>query len=92
MQIIVEPGGAVRCLYDEAIDLAALGAVTIRRASHVEPDAAAPGLAGDRWWSDLSPVGGPRLGPFPCRSVALDAERRWLEDHLSTEDVSHAHP
>ena len=30
----------------------------IRRASHVEPDEAG------RWWADLSPVGGPRLGPF----------------------------
>ena len=80
MQIVVEPGGVVRCLYDEAIDLAALGAVSIRRASHVEPDAAG---GGDGSWSvDLSPVGGPRLGPFPRRGIALDAERRWLEQHV----------
>lgn len=28
---------------------------------------------------DLSPVGGPRLGPFVLRSVALQAEVEWLE-------------
>ena len=41
-----------------------------RRASHVEPD------ADGRWWADLSPVAGPRLGPFEVRSAALDAEPR----------------
>ena len=58
MRLVVDRGGAVRCLYGEAIDLAALGNVSIRRASHVEPDEQG------RWWADLGPVGGPRLGPF----------------------------
>jgi hypothetical protein len=75
MQLRVDPDGSVRCLYAEAIDLATLGALTIRRASHVEPDA--EGL----WWADLSPVGGPVLGPFPARTAALQAERAWLEAH-----------
>jgi hypothetical protein len=73
MLLIVDPRGTVRCLYGEAIDLACLGALAIRRASHVEPD-------GDgQWWAELAPVGGPRLGPFALRSQALDAERHWLE-------------
>ena len=59
MQLIITPGGAVRCIYSEDIDLAALGSPTISRASHVEPDQQG------RWWADLSPVGGPSLGPFP---------------------------
>ncbi|MBM4072690.1 MAG: hypothetical protein FJ271_27755 [Planctomycetes bacterium] len=75
MLLIVDPGGAVRCLYDEAIDLSALGTPKIDRASHVEPD------ADGRWWADLWPVEGPRLGPFDARSLALTAERAWLETH-----------
>ena len=62
--------------YAEAIDLGALGGVTIRRASHVEPDQEG------RWWADLGPVGGPRLGPFGVRSAALAAEVQWLETAL----------
>jgi hypothetical protein len=75
MLLVVEPTGLVRCVYGEAIDLTALGPLSIRRASHVEPDG--EGL----WWADLAPVGGPRLGPFTLRSEALAAERGWLEDH-----------
>jgi hypothetical protein len=78
MQLLIDPEGAVRCIYGEAIDLAALGAVSIRRASHVEPDAAG------RWWADLSPVVGPRLGPFARRTEALAAEQQWLEAHWLT--------
>ena len=37
MQILIEPGGTVRCLYGEAIELATLGPLQIARASHVEP-------------------------------------------------------
>jgi hypothetical protein len=75
MHLRVDPGGSVRCVYGEAIDLAALGVLTIRRASHVEPDDQG------RWWADLTPVGGPVLGPFPRRTPALEAERAWLEVH-----------
>jgi len=75
MELRVEPGGLVRCVYAEAIDLAALGVLVIRRASHVEPDEEG------RWVVDLAPVGGPRLGPYPLRSAALQAEHAWLEEH-----------
>ena len=74
MQLIIEPGGAARCLYSEAFDLRALGRLAIHRASHVEPD------EHGRWLADLSPVEGPVLGPFLSRSQALEAEVRWLEE------------
>ena len=77
MDLIVQSGGSVRCVYDEAIDLAALGRLRITRASHVEPDASG------NWWADLSPVAGPALGPFNHRSEALAAEANWLNAHLT---------
>jgi len=58
MELMVTPGGSINCIYGEEIELPALGEVSIRRASHVEPDDRG------RWWADLSPVGGPVLGPF----------------------------
>jgi len=73
MRLVVEPGGRVRCLYGEAVDLASLGVLSIRRASHVEPDGEGT------WWADLSPLDGPRLGPFAQRSLALAAEEAWVE-------------
>ena len=73
MWLVVEQGGRVRCPYGEAIDLASLGVLWIRRAGHVEP-----GPEG-AWWADLAPLGGPRLGPFTRRSLALATEEAWLE-------------
>jgi hypothetical protein len=35
-----------------------------------------------RWWADLSPVAGPKLGPFTKRSEALHAEVEWLRHHV----------
>jgi len=75
MQLVILPGGAVRCIYAEQIDLAKLGSPAMTRASHVEPD------RHGRWFADLAPVDGPLLGPFPARSQALEAERRWLEGY-----------
>ena len=76
MELVFTPGGVIRCIYGEAVDLAALGAVEIRRASVVEPDE-----AGD-WWADMSPVNGPKLGPFHLHSEALEAEVDWLRRHV----------
>ncbi len=73
MQLLITPSGTVRCIYSEEIDLKVLGSLTISRGSHVEPD------HHGQWNADLSPVGGPKLGPFDCRSAALEAERQWLE-------------
>jgi hypothetical protein len=75
--IFVRPDGTVEFLYEDGLrSLLALGRATIARASHVEP------TADGRWTADLSPRGGPLLGPFPLRQEALDAERAWLEGHL----------
>jgi len=73
MQLVIEPGGVVRCIYGEEIDLHVLGSPTITRASHVEPD------RHGGWSADLSPVGGGVLGSFSNRSEALAAEHSWLE-------------
>ena len=75
MELFITPHGQVHCVYDEVIDLHRLGTLTIERASHVEP---APD---GRWWADLSPVNGPKLGPFHLRTFALKAEQEWLATH-----------
>jgi hypothetical protein len=75
MDLVVTPGGIVKAIYGEVIDLAVFGPVMIRRASRVEPDARG------RWWADLRPIAGPVLGPFIMRSLALDAEVAWLAAH-----------
>lgn len=52
-----------------------VGTATTRRASDVEP---APG----GWTADMKRVGGPKLGPFPLRSIALAEEVTYLEGVL----------
>ena len=73
MQLYIRPNGSLVGRYGEALDLSTLGQLNIRRASQVEPD------SNGCWHADLSPVGGPRLGPFARRSEALAAEVSWLE-------------
>ena len=74
MDLFIRPNGDVTTLYDELLDLSALGAMHIARASHVEPD------ANGQWFAHL--IDGPTLGPYSKRSEALDAERQWLTDHV----------
>ena len=82
MELVVGMDGGVRCIYDEALDLRALGKLQITRASHVEPD------SDGNWWADMGPVGGPVLGPFGTRAEALQAERGWLlQEPLIEEGV-----
>ena len=75
MQLVIKPGGSVRCVYSEELNLAGIGQLNIRRGSHVEP------TSNGQWTADLSPVSGPVLGPFSFRSDALQAEQVWLEAH-----------
>lgn len=49
------------------------GDAVISRASHVEPTG-----NGTQWHADMSPVGGPTLGPFERRCDALAAEVQYL--------------
>jgi len=72
MEMVIEANGTLRCIYDEAIDLSSIGAPSIKRASHVEPD------SNGKWVADLTPMNGPELGPFDKRTAALAAEVRWL--------------
>lgn len=63
-------------IYDERLDLSALGRAYIHRVSEVEPD------QWGQWWADMEKSRGPLLGPFDKRSEALAAERCWLEENL----------
>jgi hypothetical protein len=72
MELVVDAGGSVRCIYDEELDLRKIGKLRITRASHVEPDAEG------YWWADMGPSGGPILGPYGSRSEALGAENVWI--------------
>jgi len=74
MELVVDAGGDVRCIYGEELDLREIGKLQITRASHVEPD------WDGFWWADMGPVDGPVLGPFRNRTEALGAERVWLQD------------
>ena len=81
MMLIIDASGTVTGVYDEVIDLRQLGKLNITRASHVEPDELG------RWWADLQPVGGPKLGPFTARSLALAAEQDELERRFSGDEA-----
>ena len=72
MELVVDAGGGVRCVYGEELDLREFGKLQITRASHVEPD------RDGFWWADMEPVDGPVLGPYGSRTEALRAERGWL--------------
>jgi hypothetical protein len=76
MTLVIDSRGACRCIYGEEIDLKVLGKPTITRASSVEPDEQG------RWWTDCSPLGGPKLGPFDTRSEGLAAEVAWISAHV----------
>ena len=78
-ELVVQANGTIRLVYDEALQLEEFGPLEIQRASHVEPN---PEGA---WTADLSPVGGPRLGPYALRSDALEAERNWLSENWLTQ-------
>lgn len=76
-EIIVAPNGMLRFIYDD--DLAAMlqdiGSISVCRASHVEPE------NGGGWTADMSPCGGPVLGPYLTRKDALKAETHWIEQN-----------
>lgn len=67
-------GGHLKFVYDDALaELLDAGTPAVCRVSHVEP------AADGGWTADMSPVGGPVLGPFELRRQALDAELSWLQ-------------
>jgi hypothetical protein len=75
MQVRIK-NGKVRFVYNDALSgLMQMGASKVARASHVEPN------VDGKWEADLSPVGGPVLGPYDKRKTALDAEVAWLRSN-----------
>jgi len=73
MELVISPSGEITTIYNEVLNLAALGAQRIERASHVEPDTSGC------WFAQI--IGGPTLGPFDRRSDAITAEVEWLVTH-----------
>ena len=76
--IIVDPQGTARWINSD--QLAVPPSATIARASHVEPGRDSAG--NHCWLADMSPVGGPILGPYATRGRALTAELVWLASWL----------
>jgi hypothetical protein len=73
VQVIVGNDGSIRFIYDDdLLGLAACGKMKVSRASHVEPN------SDGKWEADMSPVGGPVLGPYKTRNEALEEEVKWL--------------
>lgn len=68
-------GDSIRYIYDDLLlPLAKLGVSQINRASYVEP-------LNVEWWVDLSPIRGPKLGPFKRKEDALKSEIDWINSN-----------
>lgn len=81
LEIFINEDGSLQFVHDD--DLAALfdsDESETKRASHVEP-------CRGGWTADLTPVGGPVLGPFTTRKAALDAELAWLAREMTIREV-----
>lgn len=82
MDVVIDPAGVVRFVFDDALaPLLEQGRATVKRASHVEPATDGQGACCG-WSADLSPSGGPVLGPFPTRGQAVAAETEWIRERL----------
>jgi hypothetical protein len=76
MKMVITPEGEIRHIYDDRlVGLAEHGESVTSRASHVEP------TPDGKWEADMSPVDGPKLGPFGTRVEALKEEVKWLEEN-----------
>lgn len=84
LDIFILPDGTVQHVYNDTLAglLDGVADVETCRASHVEPD----GNGG--WTADLTPVGGPVLGPFALRAKALEAELEWLANELTVRGLT----
>jgi hypothetical protein len=70
--LIVTPSGVCECLYTEAVDLAALGTLSVRRATDIGFDNAS------REWT-VKDMAGNALFSDGSREVCLEWEREHLE-------------
>ena len=77
-KIVIEKSGEMRFIYsDKLIPLIKQGNPEIKRATHVEWEKRE---FGDGWYVDMSPVDGPKFGPFETREEALQEEHDCLEN------------
>lgn len=78
--LYIDNQGVIEGIYSDSLaSLLSHGHATITRASHVEPGVNDKGEP--CWYADMSPSGGPSLGPFTLRQEALDSEVEWLHIH-----------
>ena len=80
--ITFTPDGTGHALYTEAIGLAAIGPLAIRRATTIEFD------NNSQYWRVRDPTGFP-LFNSPSRDACLDWERQYLDQQ---EDMKHELP
>ncbi len=85
VDVFILSDGTVKFLYyDELKPLLNIGDVHVARASHVDPEKTEDGL---KWFADLSPVNGPKIGPFETRNEAIAGEIEWLtKNYLGKQD------
>lgn len=77
IDLTIHEDGTIGAVHNDALaDLYDEGQAEIKRASHVEPSFDGGQIT---WTADLSPVKGPKLGPYRLRSEALQAEIDWLQ-------------
>ena len=74
LQLVFDPEGTGHGLYTEAIDLTAIGRLSIRRASHIEFDDR------DQRWCVTTP-GGRHLFNSPTRGECLAWEQQHFNRH-----------
>ncbi|HWY36776.1 MAG TPA: hypothetical protein VNX68_19175 [Nitrosopumilaceae archaeon] len=75
MKLAIDEKGIVTFIYDDELsDLCSEGSSEIKRVSNVEPDP----MGG---WS-ATMLDGIKLGPYPLRNQALEAEVKYLEAKL----------
>ena len=78
IQVAIENGAFEFICNDDLEPLLRQGKTSVRRVSHVEWKEL-NNHAG--WTADMRPVGGPELGAFETRAMALAAEHQWLVDN-----------
>jgi hypothetical protein len=80
MKLVINKEGAIQTIAEDDLSfVSSLGDCNAQRASHVNPVKHNGKLL---WSADLSPVGGPVLGPFGTRTEAIKSEIEWLYQRL----------
>ena len=83
--ITIKPDGRLDFIYDDKLQgLMSQGKAEITRVSHVDPGDPAKGQDPLKWYADMAASGGPILGPFEARRVALAAEVEWINKNVLT--------